>query len=307
MRDGFFVFEIAAGVVEVDEDEKTPKTHLFFFFLNLMKKKTSERRRLPLDPPHHLPPQLRSLLHLHGWPPRDAGEPWGARRGGAAEERWWWRWRRWWRQEDGVRGGEEREREREKRERNIAFLFIDSFPPILFKRNSSCITSNPAGSIPESSGREGGRAREREKRGRQKREAERRSKKQKKNKREESLFFFFTRLGEYFSTFFPSPLLASPLFFSPTQRTASSIARLPAMTTDCAQPSTTAAAQSCLAVLPERLPFFSESSTASGGSASASSPSPSPAAVAAREQRRRLHLYNADAESHLAFKVRAIE
>ena len=158
MRDGFFVFEIAAGVVEVDEDEKTPKTHLFFFFLNLMKKKTSERRRLPLDPPHHLPPQLRSLLHLHGWPPRDAGEPWGARRGGAAEERWWWRWRRWWRQEDGVRGGEEREREREKRERNIAFLFIDSFPPILFKRNSSCITSNPAGSIPESSGREGGRA-----------------------------------------------------------------------------------------------------------------------------------------------------
>ena len=220
MRDGFFVFEIAAGVVEVDEDEKTPKTHLFFFFLNLMKKKTSERRRLPLDPPHHLPPQLRSLLHLHGWPPRDAGEPWGARRGGAAEERWWWRWRRWWRQEDGVRGGEEREREREKRERNIAFLFIDSFPPILFKRNSSCITSNPAGSIPESSGREGGRAREREKRGRQKREAERRSKKQKKNKREESLFFFFYQTRRIFLNVlsFSASSIAALLLPHPTDR-----------------------------------------------------------------------------------------
>jgi len=74
------------------------------------------------------------------------------------------------------------------------------------------------------------------------------------------------------------------------------------MTTDSSRSSTKATA-SCLVVLPERLPFFStEFSAACSGRGASAASSSSPAA---REQRRRLHLYNSDAESHLAFKVRA--
>ena len=75
------------------------------------------------------------------------------------------------------------------------------------------------------------------------------------------------------------------------------------MTTDSFRPSTSA---SGLAVLPERLPFFSTEFSAASGSGSGATAAMS-SSPAAREQRRRLHLYNIDAESHLAFKVRALK
>ena len=179
-----------------------------------MKKKTSERRRLPLDPPHHLPPQLRSLLHLHGWPPRDAGEPWGARRGGAAEERWWWRWRRWWRQEDGVRGGEERERDISR-----CCLLIHFLPFFL----NEIVVASPQiqrDRSPNHRGeREGGRERERREGDRRERRKGGRRSRRRTSAKSRSFFFFYQTRRIFLNVLsFSASSIAALLLPHPTDR-----------------------------------------------------------------------------------------